>query len=153
MIVVQISRDAVCVATRGYVLQPLPRTRVDHTEDGGGDHVSRRQVILTIARVKPPLIRAAYEVDRGEDGACSAIHDVRERSKLPSIMPRARHHHICARTDHDTAWLAVGHREAVDHCRYAVGWPTREGVEGIDFVDATNSDVAGDRVRVGVDAE
>ena len=148
MIVDRVSRDAVGVAIGGDVLQPLPGTSSDHTEDGRRDHVARGEVILIVARVVPSLVRAADEVDRSENGACGAIHDVCERSELPSIMPCARHHHIRAGPDDDAARLAIGHREAVDHRWNTVHRTAWEGVEGIDFIDAANSHVTADRIRV-----
>ena len=144
MIVDRVSRDAVSVAIGGDVLQPLAGTSSDHTEDGRRDHVARGEVILIVARVVPSLVRATDEVDRSENGACGAIHDVCERSELPSIMPRARHHHIGAGTDDDAARLAIGHREAIDNRWNSVDRTTREGMEGVDFIDAANGHVTDD---------
>ena len=89
MIVDRIGRDAVRVAVRGHILQPLSGTGVDHAENRTGEHVPRCEIVLTIAGVEPALINTADKVDGGDDGTGSAVDDVSGGSELPAIMTRA----------------------------------------------------------------
>jgi hypothetical protein len=77
VVVDRIGGDAVRVAVRGHVLQPLPFGSVDHAENRTCGHVSRSQVVFVVARVVPSLIDGSNEIDRREDLPCGAIDDDR----------------------------------------------------------------------------
>ena len=141
VIVDRIGGDAVRIAVRRYILQPLPSASVDHAENRTGEHVSCGQIVPAVARIEPSLVDSSNEIDRGDDGACGAVDDVSERSELPSVMALAGNQEVGAGARSNAAGHAIGNREAVDHRGNTQRRTTRESVEGIDLIHRPVGDV------------
>src|SRR5580700_5543681 len=114
VIVLRVSRDAVGVAVRGDVLQPLPGPRIDDSENRAAGHVSRSQVIVVVAGGIPGLIHEPDIVDGSEDLAGGAVDNDCVRRERPPVMIGATHHYIGARPEIQTGRHAAEYRKAVN---------------------------------------
>src|SRR5208282_78184 len=143
VIVNRVSRDAVGVAVRGNVLQPLSGPGIDDSENRAGGHVPRRRVVVVVAGVIPGFVHEPDIVDGSEDFAGGAVNDDGGRRERTPVMIGATHKDIRTRPKIQTGRHAVEYLKTVDDRRNSKWRAPREGVEGIDLVDSSEGDVAG----------